>query len=500
MQPAVSNYCSRSGSKVMDRSRMSQGSQDSADLREAHETSDENIAPTIILLKQNATGTEIIEAMKHPTNGLSFINLQQNFPNLTFITADAVNWLITHMEGISTIEKGIQVMQSLHKENLIRHAAGNATSPFLFGFYLFYIISNDKDEKDAFQPNGDLQSFENEWMEVEVKPPLNWGLTISPVSLQVPYTFSDRDHGVPHFLCEDIDAEYSDCDLDGLMYKRMRLETDVPGKSDRAEWGHVRYQTVFRPDQAYELVVEWLTSSGSIIFELLYGWHRKAQSCGLQMIPIPHDPLALPYSNKSDPLRGPIFVPLNVNSLEQKERLFKEFSEDTYIERLFLFQEAIVQRFGFISCQVEPQTKANSSREHQYIHATGTYQLQHPRLNIVQIVTFDIIQGRYSVHADVVPSPHEAYITRHVSGKNKDDYDNSRKMGFLWSWNHMVSKRWRTNQAVDNNFQLKLLKDFREFCSNSEDRLRSFWHESWEAKGIASCTNKEKSIKKDSKK
>lgn len=41
------------------------------------------------------------------------------------------------------------------------------------------------------------------------------------------------------------------------------------------------------------------------------------------MIPIPHDPLALPYSNKSDPLRGPIFVPLNIKCLEEKDRLFK---------------------------------------------------------------------------------------------------------------------------------------------------------------------------------
>lgn len=55
-------------------------------------------------------------------------------------------------------------------------------------------------------------------------------------------------------------------------------------------------------------------------------------------------------------------------------------------------------------------------------------------------------------------------------------------MGFLWSWNHMVSKRWRTNQAVDTNFQTKILKDFREFCANSEDRLRSFWEQSWESK------------------
>lgn len=55
----------------------------------------------------------------------------------------------------------------------------------------------------------------------------------------------------------------------GPTYKRMHLETDISMKSDRVEWGHARYQTVFRPDQAYELVVEWLTSSGSIIAELV---------------------------------------------------------------------------------------------------------------------------------------------------------------------------------------------------------------------------------------
>lgn len=60
----------------------------------------------------------------------------------------------------------------------------------------------------------------------------------------------------------------------------------------------------------------------------------------------------------------------------------------------------------------------------------------------------------------------------------------------------MVSKRWRTNQGVDTNFQLKLLKDFREFCSNSEDRLRTFWQESWEAKetAISFINNRSSSI------
>lgn len=36
-------------------------------------------------------------------------------------------------------------------------------------------------------------------------------------------------------------------------------------------------------------------------------------------------------------------------------------------------------------------------------------------------------QKRYPVHAEQ-PSPHEAYITRHVSGKNKDDYNMDRRV------------------------------------------------------------------------
>lgn len=33
------------------------------------------------------------------------------------------------------------------------------------------------------------------------------------------------------------------------------------------------------------------------------------------MVPIPADPLALPFTEKSDPLRGPIYVPLNEEPL-----------------------------------------------------------------------------------------------------------------------------------------------------------------------------------------
>lgn len=62
-----------------------------------------------MLLKFNATDIEIIEALRNPINGLSLINPQSNLPNLSFITADAVSWLIAHMEGVTTVEKAVQV-------------------------------------------------------------------------------------------------------------------------------------------------------------------------------------------------------------------------------------------------------------------------------------------------------------------------------------------------------------------------------------------------------
>lgn len=53
------------------------------------------------------------------------------------------------------------------------------------------------------------------------------------------------------------------------------------------------------------------------------GWSRKAQSCSLQMVPIPADPMAQPFTAKSDPLRGPIFIPLHTHVLCSQGHMFK---------------------------------------------------------------------------------------------------------------------------------------------------------------------------------
>ncbi|XP_015177814.1 PREDICTED: DEP domain-containing protein 5 isoform X2 [Polistes dominula] len=512
----------RSGSKVMDRGRVSPASEAVLPLaleqqqQDHFETNEDSTNMELTKLKSNATNAEILEAMKHPQTGVGFLTQHPSLPSQTFVSADAVQWLSNNTEGGVTVESAINTIKGMIQETLICHASGDFSKPFILGFYLYHIVQDKENQKaaDYSPPLGDLQSFENEWVEVEMKAPKGWceptttiatttttttsttTTTLPTVSspISIPNYDTVDESNVPLFLRDDLDLTsfLEEKELNGPPYKHTHLDIDINNKSDRIEWGHLRYQSVYMIDHSYELVVQWVASSGSIVADLIFIWQRKAQMCGIQMIPIPSDLLALPFTLKSDPLRGPIFIPLDTECLMgNKQFLFEEFREDTYAQRLFLFQEAILRRFGFIPCLIE-----SSENDHQYVHMTGnafilvpstksTRPRQRAGTNIVRRSTG---QKRYPVHPEQ-PSPHEAYITRHVSGKSKDDYNVDRRMGFLWSWNHMISRKWRSlsTSAGDELFQKKIIQDFKHFCSNGDNRLKQFWDSCWELKE-KSCT------------
>ncbi|KAI8435163.1 hypothetical protein MSG28_003534 [Choristoneura fumiferana] len=159
--------------------------------------------------------------------------------------------------------------QKMLLEKYICHASGNTTKRFVVGYYMYHILpqKKDKDPADYVRPLGDLQSFENEWMEVEVLGPRSpliplesstGAMDISGCSPQTDLT------GVPAFLCDNIDPNYMQNDSDN-----------------------------------------------------------------------------------------------------------DSFPEETWLERLFLFQEAIVGRFGFIKCTVESTSHAAGVGDHLYVHVTG---------------------------------------------------------------------------------------------------------------------------------
>ena len=69
---------------------------------------------------------------------------------------------------------------------------------------------------------------------------------------------------------------------------------------------------------------------------------------------------------------------------------------------------------------------------------------------------------------DVTSSPSYSETSRPV------DYY---QIGYLWSWNFMLTKKWRSNNTGDESFQDRMLSDFRAFCSNTDERLVDFWRE-----------------------
>ncbi|XP_058120820.1 GATOR complex protein Iml1 [Anopheles ziemanni] len=460
-------------------------------------------------LKPTATLQEIFDALRHPVHGVGFLGPAQSMPSCTFVSYDAITWLQNRIEGPC---HPVDILEEMRRNRLICHASGDFNKPVVPGFCLYYIARQDKESPEYVPPLGDLAAFENEWMEVEIQHP----------DLTKPLDAHDR--GLPAFLRESLDAEGQDL-VDGLLYKQTHLEIDVSGKSDRTEWGHARYHQRMIPGHAYEIVVQWITASGPIVYDLIYGWCRKAQPCGFQLVTIPADPLAEPFTEKSDPLRGPIFIPLDTDCLNQHSSfLFEEFPKESWPRRLLLFQEEIVRRFGFMRCTVETKTGSNQvSLDYQYVHCSGNMFIMVPNPNMGLRSRQRLASGgsnfkkpvhfinRYSASYEAqVAGPgqnggttggsgnagggagHEpSYITRHVTGKGatKDDFDVMRRTGFLWSWNHMIpNKRWKSLviSQTDDLFQLKMLRDFKEFCANADQRLVNFWESCWELKEKAS--------------
>jgi hypothetical protein len=122
-----------------------------------------------------------------------------------------------------------------------------------------------------------------------------------------------------------------------LNYKSCNLEMDISSKR-----GHLRYQSIFYPDASLEFIFQWVVCTGPLVAELLQNWLRKAQNCGVNLVPIPCDPFALPMSHKADPLRAPIFVPLNISALNMNGKTFlEEYPQDSWPQRLLLFQVSI---------------------------------------------------------------------------------------------------------------------------------------------------------------
>lgn len=239
------------------------------------------------------------------TGGLNFVNkIVQGMPPNTFLAFEAVQWIQDHVEGVKTEAVAMRILQNMQEKRIICHASGNTAQVFVNGFYFFYL--KQPNTKESVPYGGSLDHFRNDFVEVEF-----------PVK-----SSNDSNLDKPEFLHGTMSRFFArqrkkESLQSKQFYKSVTLDVDQPKKSDRREWGHLKYQYYYEPTEAFDIAIQWSVASGATISDLMHTWARKAQSFGFSLMPVPSDPFALPITKNSDPVRGPIFIHLNTDCLKK---------------------------------------------------------------------------------------------------------------------------------------------------------------------------------------
>nr|KAG5702348.1 hypothetical protein BaRGS_003015 [Batillaria attramentaria] len=435
------------------------------------------------------------------SSGLSLIQGQQGLPSNCFISAEAVVWCQQSIAGVQSIAQATQLMQRLIDEGMILHASGNPRHKFIYGFYLYYVTQSKG--KPDFQghlivPGSTYNTlFQNEWLEVSFLPGAaddEGGDVEKAEKLHM-----DEGELNTRSMIFSWDQKTLSVLAATLLHKYVNVDVNAAGKSERQEWATARYNAYYSPLCAFELQLQWMVATGCVLGDLIYTWARKAGTCGFHLIPVPVDPFALPNCVNSDPLRGPIFVPLAISTVDEGDSIFSDCAEETKQDRLLRIQDAILKRYGFVPITVtlpvtaRPQPSLSlpsflskmevADYKHQYVHCTvGMFVL------IPELKASPNSSPAASASIRHPPSPtvtsylskrsssdlHKDYIARQHSNRKFESND---RIGFLWSWNYMSSKRWRSANTGFEDFQDKMLADFREFCQNKDNRLDDFLKE-----------------------
>ncbi|XP_057295818.1 GATOR complex protein DEPDC5-like isoform X1 [Hydractinia symbiolongicarpus] len=430
---------------------------------------------------------DIVQAMLNPKYGLYFLPKQDNLCNNTFISAEAVAWMIKSIDGCHGKHDAVSLGQRLLQGKFIMHASESLWQNFIDGFYLYYIKEEKKDEdveKRRFwfarkTEEELLTSYNIQWLEVAVWRDDNEDQTACFLLDELP---------TPDFVyAKNQRYQTANKEKSVPLFKSMEYNLDADSKSARSEWCVISYHGNYHPNKcAYAIEMDWMVATGSIIAELVQKWSHKATSCGVHIVPAPM--CAFPGSSircNRNPFRKSPFIHLNVDSLlkEGQLNLFEEFDPKTWSRRMFLFQEAILQKFDFL--RDIPQTAPESplhpggrARHYQYIHASGSILM---KVNDAVFgkdslsPTFDendIKESPFRKNRRPSKKPFEAQKNQlHIDEEYKDVH------GFFWVYNYALSKKWRTNVTGDVAAAKKYVATFSDFCANRDDQLLQFWNE-----------------------
>ncbi|KAG1657873.1 GATOR complex protein DEPDC5 [Nymphon striatum] len=422
-------------------------------------------------------------------NALSFLMKHPGLPPWSFLSCEAVTWAISNIDGVNDIADAIKLFEDMRSSMLLIQASEDPDHPFINGFYIYFFVPPDYSPKpsDSTEFETHVKQFEKKWFEIEFLQHTEGKQNGTTQCLRTQPYFESQGSATVYNIFEE---KYIICPLKKLLDlppKLTTIELDGLSNKDRLEWGCASYDYIYNPTHAFEIIIKWMVATGTVLSDFLSMWQRKAATHGLQLIPIPSNPFAIPFSGKSDPLRGPVFVPLKLDCIVKnrgKTHLFEEYPHKEKKKRLVLFQETIVQKFGFIPIQCKLM---QTTGRVQFIHVSGgmfvmitkTTKKDDSKYRSQDYIKKHATKSSNSTNPANLTTQdtnaHEAYVTRHVTARSSNPTNPTNQVGFLWSWNHMLSKRWRSQSTGETHFQDKVLADFTRFCANSDERLEKFW-------------------------
>lgn len=124
---------------------------------------------------------------------------------------------------------------------------------------------------------------------------------------------------------------------------------------------------------AFELEIQWEVATGALLSELVSVWSKLSNRFNYHIVPAPVDPFAMPLQQNSDPLRGPIYIRLNLNCLMQEEQvLFESLIDEKYKSCLDeLFGPPTISPSALIDAQTQATAQGSSATS----SATTTFKL-----------------------------------------------------------------------------------------------------------------------------
>uniref|UniRef100_A0A8C5FSI2 DEP domain-containing protein n=1 Tax=Gadus morhua TaxID=8049 RepID=A0A8C5FSI2_GADMO len=309
-------------------------------------------------------------AYKRTMTGVQLLPEQKGLPRSCFISAEVTHWLVNNVEGVATHIMAVEIMQKMLEDGLIAHASGDAMRTFIYGSY-FYCVPPAAPGSAAAAVE-DFAAFQRKWFEVAFLLEerracdlpaflLPW-LPSRPASYASRHSSFSRSFGGRSQATTLLAATVPD-------QKTVTLDVDINNRSERSEWCSCYYHGNFSLNTAFEVKLHWMAVTSAVLFEMVQGWHRKAASCGFLLVPVLEVPFALTSSLYGDPLRGQLFIPLHTHCLLRSPT--DSFEPETYWERMQLFQEAILYRFGFVQDRASASTfNFPAENKPQYIHVT----------------------------------------------------------------------------------------------------------------------------------